>query len=71
MLKDAMGLLKGSGKISILTPTGKGSVFKLTKHFFSLKNRSVYIWYRATKNRARLWTDENYLAAYATKNNLT
>jgi ubiquinone/menaquinone biosynthesis C-methylase UbiE len=70
MLKDAMGLLKSGGKIIILTPTGKGSVIKLTKHFFSIKNRSMYIWYRATKNRARQWTDENYLASYAAKHNL-
>ena len=70
MLKDALGLLKSGGKILILTPTGNGSVLKLAKHFFSLKNRSVFIWYRATKDRARLWTDENYLAEYASKHNL-
>ena len=70
MLKDARRLMKGDGKIIILTPTGKGSILKLTKHFFSLKNRSVYIWYRATKNRARKWTDENYLAGYTSKHNL-
>lgn len=70
MLKDAIGLLKSGGKMIILTPTGKGSVVKLTKHFFSLKNRSIYIWYRSTKVRARKWTDENYLAAYATKHDL-
>jgi len=70
MLKDSLRLLKKEGKIIILTPTGKGNIMKLTKHFFSLKNRSVYIWYRATKNRARRWMDENYLAEYALKNNL-
>lgn len=70
MLKDSMNLLKENGKILILTPTGRGNILKLTKYFSSSKNSSIYIWYRATKNRARLWTDENYLAEYALKNNL-
>ena len=70
MLKDSLQLLKKEGKIIILTPSGKGNILKLTKHFFSLKNRSVYIWHRATKNRSLLWTDENYLAEYALKHNL-
>ena len=70
MLKDSLQLLKKEGKIMILTPTGKGNILKLTKHFFSFKNRSVYIWYRATKRRAQLWTKENYLVEYSEKNNL-
>jgi ubiquinone/menaquinone biosynthesis C-methylase UbiE len=70
MLKDSLQLLKKEGKIIILTPTGSGNILKLTKHFFSIKNRGVYIWYRATKKRAQLWTDENYLAEYASQHNL-
>jgi ubiquinone/menaquinone biosynthesis C-methylase UbiE len=70
MLKDSLRLLKAEGKIVILTPTGKGNILKLTKHFFSLKNKGVYVWYRATKNRAKQWTDENYLKAYSTKHQL-
>ncbi len=70
MLKDSLQLLKKEGKVIILTPTGKGGILKLTKHFFSLKNRSIYIWYRATKSRAQQWTDENYLAEYASRCNL-
>ena len=70
MLKDALGLLKDDGKIIILTPTGQGNMLKLTKHFLSFKNSSVYIWYRATKSRAQLWTNENYLSAYAQKHKL-
>jgi len=71
MLNDSLDLLKKQGKIIILTPTGKGNMLELTKHFFSFKNRGIYVWYRATKNRARLWTDENYLKEYAMKNKLT
>jgi len=70
ILKDSLKLLKDSGKIIILTPTGKGDILKLTKHYFSLKNSSVYIWYHATKRRASLWTNENYLAEYTSKNDL-
>ena len=70
MLIDYQQLLKEDGKIIILTPTGKGNILKLTKHFFSLKNKGIYIWYRATKSRARKWTDKNYLAEYALKHNL-
>jgi ubiquinone/menaquinone biosynthesis C-methylase UbiE len=70
MLKDSINLLKANGKIIILTPTGKGNYLKLSKHFFSIKNKGVYIWYRATKKRARRWTNENYLKEYAQKHDL-
>jgi ubiquinone/menaquinone biosynthesis C-methylase UbiE len=70
MLKDSLQLLKEDGEIIILTPTGKENIWKLTKHFFSLKNRGVYIWYRATKKRALRWTAENYLAEYAARHEL-
>ncbi len=70
MLNDALQLLKENGKLIVHTPTGKGNLLKLTKHFFSFKNRTIYIWYRATKKRAKQWTKENYLAAYASQHNL-
>ena len=41
MLKDAKRLLKTDGKIIILTPTGKGNMLTLTKHYFSFKNLST------------------------------
>jgi hypothetical protein len=63
-------LLKENGKIIVLTPTGKGGLIKLTEHYFSLKNKSVYVWYSATKSRARLWTSENYLAKYSSDRKL-
>jgi ubiquinone/menaquinone biosynthesis C-methylase UbiE len=70
MLKDVQRLLKKDGKIIILTPTGKENFFKLTRHFFSHKNLSIYAWYIATKKRAKPWTQHNYLKEYAAKNNL-
>ncbi|HFB99523.1 MAG TPA: hypothetical protein ENJ53_01845 [Phaeodactylibacter sp.] len=70
MLNDSMQLLKKNGKIIMLTPTGAGNFLKLTKHFFSLKNKGIYIWYRSTKKRAKLWMKTNYLKQYASKNQL-
>jgi ubiquinone/menaquinone biosynthesis C-methylase UbiE len=71
MLNDARRLLREEGKIIMLTPTGSGGILKLTKDFFSIKNRSIYIWYHATKKRARIWTKENFIAEYASKHKLS
>jgi ubiquinone/menaquinone biosynthesis C-methylase UbiE len=70
MLKDALGLLKPDGKIIVLTPTGSGNILKLTKNFFSIKNKGIYVWHRATRKRSRQWTKEKYLADYSVHNNL-
>ena len=70
MIQDSLQLLKGGGKIIILTPTGKGNILKLTKHYFSLKNKGIFIWYRSTKNRAKIWTKNQYLKQYANENKL-
>ena len=70
MLKEYLQLLKKDGEIIILTPTGKGNILKLTKHYFSIKNTAIYIWYCATKKRADLWTENKYLSEYTSKNNL-
>jgi ubiquinone/menaquinone biosynthesis C-methylase UbiE len=70
MLEDSMRLLKENGKLIVLTPTGKGNFFSLTKNFFSFKNLSIYIWFYATRSRAKLWNIENYLKEYSEKNNV-
>lgn len=70
MLKDSLQVLNNDGKIIILTPTGKGNLIRLTRHFFSLNNKGIYVWYRATKKRAKLWSENQYLKQYASKNNL-
>lgn len=70
MLKDSTRLLKENGKIIVLTPTGVGNIFTLTKHFFSLKNISIFIWFYATRSRAKIWSNANYLKEYTKKNNL-
>lgn len=68
MLKDAQRLLAKDGKIIILTPTGKGSISTLLKHYFSLRNLSIYIWFYTTRNRARAWANNKYLKQYAIEN---
>jgi ubiquinone/menaquinone biosynthesis C-methylase UbiE len=71
MLNDSLRLLKEHGKIIILTPTGSGGLAKLSRYFFSIKNTGIYVWYRATKKRAKKWTQENYLKEYASTHKLT
>jgi len=70
MLIDALRVIKDDSKIIILTPTGKGNLIKLSRHFFSLKNTGIYIWYRSTKKRAKLWSKNQYLKQFAGKNKL-
>jgi ubiquinone/menaquinone biosynthesis C-methylase UbiE len=70
MLEDALGLLKNKGRIIILSSTGNGNFLKLSKTFFSVKNWSIYIWFYATRNRARSWTKNKYLEQYTINNNL-
>ena len=70
MLKDSKRLLKKDGKIIILTPTGIGNIFTLTKYFFSFKNISIFIWFYKTRSRAKIWANSNYLKEYTKKNNL-
>jgi len=70
ILQDGRRLLKKDGKIIILTPTGKGNIITLTKKFFSIKNYGINIWFYATRNRAKIWTNNNYLKHYANENKL-
>ena len=69
-LIEAQRLLKDEGKIIILTPTGNGNFLTLSKNFFSFKNLSIYMWFYATRNRAKIWTNNNYLKHYANENKL-
>lgn len=70
MLSDSLNVLNENGQIIVLTPTGGGSILKLTQHYFSVKNKGAFIWYCSTKPRAKQWTAKMYLADYANKNNL-
>ncbi len=71
ILSESLRVLKKNGKIIVLTPTGKGNVILLTRHFFSLKNKGIYVWYNATKKSAKRWTKEQYLLNYTSENHLT
>jgi len=70
LMKDTQRILKNDGKIIVLTPTGNGNILKLITHYFSLKNFSILIWFNATKKRAKLWNNNNYLKQYSVENNL-
>ncbi|MEE9431526.1 MAG: class I SAM-dependent methyltransferase, partial [Melioribacteraceae bacterium] len=70
LLDEARRVLKNNGKIIVLTPTGYGNFFKLTKNFLSLNNLSIYIWYYATKNRAGPWSINKFLFKYCNNNKM-
>jgi ubiquinone/menaquinone biosynthesis C-methylase UbiE len=70
MLMDSLNVLKENGKIIILTPTGKGNILRLSRHFLSFKNKGIFVWYRATKKRAKLWSKKQYLKKFTSKNKL-
>ena len=70
ILNESVRLLKERGKIIVLTPTGKGNLFTLTKSYFSLKNLSIYIWFYATRNRAGPWTDKKQLLTFSKNHEL-
>ncbi len=70
LLKDTLRLLKPGGKILVLTPTGHGNIFILTKYFFSLKNYSVFMWYTATSERGDRWCESRFLEQYARKHKI-
>jgi len=70
LLMGSLQVLKDAGRLIVLTPTGKGNMIKLSKNFFSLKNKSIFIWYRATKKRALIWSMNQYLKQFAANNKL-
>lgn len=70
ILKEAQRILKKGGKVIVLTPTGNGNLLKLTKNYFSIKNLGMYIWFYATKSRAKYWNNTKYLKNYSKKYNL-
>ncbi len=71
MLDDSIRVLKKNGRIIILTPTGKGGIFKLARHFLGLGNKSIFVWYKATKKNAKKWTTNQILKEYCESNGLS
>jgi len=70
ILKESQRLLKKNGKIIVLTPTGLGNILSISKKYFSFKNLSIYIWFFATKTRAKTWLKNSYLKEYSNNHNL-
>ena len=71
LLEESLRVLKPTGKLFVLTPTGRGGFWKLSKKYFSWQNLSIYIWYAATRGRARAWTEKHYLESYVKEKGLS
>jgi ubiquinone/menaquinone biosynthesis C-methylase UbiE len=65
LLEESLRVLKENGRILILHPSGNRSYNKLIKTYFSLSNRSILVWYTATKHRARSWTNRNMASIFS------
>lgn len=70
LLQEALRVLKEKGKIIVLSPTGSGGFWKLSKRYFSSKNLSIYIWYYATGKRAGEWKKKQHLYRFSRINKL-
>jgi len=74
LIEEALRIVKPTGKIIILTPSGKkailGSFVEVWKYRFSMNNFTFPIWKIATTSRARQWNNDNWLKKYAEKNQL-
>lgn len=70
LLQEAQRVLKEKGEIIVLSPTGRGGFFKLSKRFFSPNNLSIYIWYYATGKKARAWRKKQPLYQFCEMNKL-
>lgn len=69
LLKEALRVLKPKGKIIILSPSGKKSVFSAILEMFSFSlnsyNWTFFIWKFFTSARARIWQKDLWLANYS------
>ncbi len=70
LLEESLHVLNPAGKLFVLTPTGRGGFWKLSRKYFSWQNLSMYIWYAATRSRARAWAEKHYLESYAKEKGL-
>ena len=74
LMKEALRVLKPTGEIVILTPTGKklglSSLNEVLKYPFPINNFTFLIWKIATINRGRKWQKQKWLEKYAGANQL-
>lgn len=74
LINEALRVLKPSGKIVILTPSGKKSILssfiEVWRYNFSFNNFTFPIWKIATTRGARKWQRQKWLENYANKNQL-
>jgi len=55
VMNEAIRVLKCGGKILLLSPSGHGGMPKLMRYYSQRRNRSMLIWYLATRRRAGVW----------------
>ncbi len=69
LMNEAMRVLKPSGKIMVLTPSGKKSsisaYFEVWQYPFSFHNWTFLFWKTFTSNRGRAWQRQKFLAQYS------
>lgn len=70
IIDEAFRVLKPTGKLIVLTPTGANNIQKLAQQYHSIQNLSIYLWYLTTKRKAREWTVKQKLLKYSRLNNL-
>jgi ubiquinone/menaquinone biosynthesis C-methylase UbiE len=74
LMKEAIRVLKPNGKVIILTPSGKKSIFssfmEVWGYKFSIYNFTFPIWKIATTIAARKWQQQKWIEKYAVENKL-
>ncbi len=72
LLNEACRVLKSTGKIVVLTPTGEGNWLRAFSFWlqikFDLNNWSFFFWRTATARKAYAWRRKKLLSKYAEKN---
>jgi ubiquinone/menaquinone biosynthesis C-methylase UbiE len=67
LLGEANRLLHPKGQILVLTPTGGGRITDLFKMSVQWKEWTIWLWYWATRGRARSWSVKQPFRSWATQ----
>lgn len=74
LINEALRVLRPSGRIIFLTPTGQTSILSSVKEMFtfqySINNWTYLIWKTFTSKRGKEWQKQKFVSNYSTVNNL-
>ncbi len=70
LLQEALSMIKKSGVLIILTPSGQMGPFPWDILRTPWANRSFWLWFFLTRNRARIWNREQIIKEYARQHGL-